>query len=141
MSSRGLIFGITGQTGAGKSAVCAYLKEAGYHVIDADAVSRQVMGPGSGCAKELAEFFGTDILNADGTLNRKLLGAIAFGDNEKLAALNRITHPYILKEVFSRAQAAFKSGAGVVFFDAPTLFESGAYKNCDYVISVLAQKD
>ncbi|MBQ5562660.1 MAG: dephospho-CoA kinase, partial [Clostridia bacterium] len=65
--------GLTGQTGAGKSTVSEFAKKMGYKIINADKVAREVMKNGSECVKRLAEVFGSDIIETDGSLNRKLL--------------------------------------------------------------------
>ena len=136
-----ILIGLTGQTGAGKSAASDYIRKCGYPVIDADLVSRKVMAKGSRCTLELIRAFGGEILCDDGSLNRKLLGKIVFSDPGKKDELNRITHPYILKEIFAQADGFFAGGARAVFLDAPTLFESGADKRCDYIISIIADEE
>ncbi len=137
----GVIIGITGQSGAGKSTVAGMLRARGFHVIDADAVSRVVTRKGEPCLLDLAIEFGTGVLNRDGELDRKKLGKIVFGDKEKLARLNEITHPYILEEILRMAKDRFKRGERAVFLDAPTLFESGGDKHCDKVVTVVAPRE
>ncbi len=137
----GVIIGITGQSGAGKSTVGGMLRARGFHVIDADEVSRIVTRRGEPCLLDLAIEFGTGVLNRDGELNRKKLGKIVFGDREKLARLNEITHPYILGEIMRISEGRFKKGERAVFLDAPTLFESGGDKLCDKVIAVVAPRE
>ena len=76
-----LIIGLTGQTGAGKSSVCAALEKTGAAVINADAVAREVMKAKSPCLVSLAEAFGEDVLDKDGSLKRAVLAKKAFSDD------------------------------------------------------------
>lgn len=135
-----MIIGLTGQTGAGKSTVCELLLGRGYKIIDADLVAREVVENGGQCLLDLAIEFTIEILNEDGSLNRKKLAEIAFPDKEKRMRLNQITHPYILAEIKSQADKLVENGAKFVFLDAPTLFESGGDVMCDKIVSVIAPK-
>lgn len=141
MERSSLVIGLTGQTGAGKSTVSRMLREAGYPVIDADVVARQVVQKGTACLTELALAFGVDILDAEGNLNRKRLGRIVFADPAQRMKLNRITFPHIQREIALQIEAWKQNGAPFVFLDAPTLFESGSDKFCDTIVSVMAQDD
>lgn len=135
---KGILIGLTGQTGAGKSTVCSLLKSRGYSVIDADLIARQVVDRGEKCLLDLAIEFGIEILNADGTLHRRKLADIVFNDKEKRVRLNQITHPYILDEIKLQTDALLEKGERVVFLDAPTLFESGGDALCDKIVSIVA---
>jgi dephospho-CoA kinase len=132
------IVGLTGQTGAGKTLVSTMLTERGYRVIDCDAVARQVVQKGKECLLDLTIEFGIEILQPDGTLNRQALGAAAFGDKQKLKRLGQIIYPYIKEEIFRLTEQYRSSGEAVVFFDAPTLIESGTDAYCDKIVSVIA---
>jgi dephospho-CoA kinase len=90
-----LAVGLTGGIGSGKSAVADLLVERGAVLIDADQVARDVVTPGGPAYQPLIDRFGTGILDADGTIDRKALAAIAFADDESRLALNAITHPAI----------------------------------------------
>ena len=92
------VYGLTGKTGAGKSTVAAFLKEKGFYIIDGDVIARHITDKGKPALKLLSEHFGADIINADGTLNRKLLASRAFSSPENTAVLNSITHPLITEE-------------------------------------------
>lgn len=138
MEQESPLIGLTGQTGAGKTLVCAILGEQGLRVIDADVAARKVVSGGAKCTLDLAVEFGIGILNADGTLNRKKLGDIVFADKQKRLALNKIIFPYIREEIFAQVEALRREAPGAIFLDAPTLFESGADKRCDKVVSVVA---
>lgn len=132
------VVGLTGQTGAGKSTVSRLLAQQGFPVIDCDEVSRYVVANEKRCLADLALTFSIAILEADGTLNRKRLGNIVFGNPDRLARLNEIIFPYIRAEIDRRLTAFAETGAALVILDAPTLFESGADAVCDAVVSVIA---
>jgi dephospho-CoA kinase len=90
-----LAVGLTGGIGSGKSAVADLLVERGAVLIDADQVARDVVTPGGPAYQPLVDRFGSGILSADGTIDRKALAAVAFADEETRLELNAITHPAI----------------------------------------------
>lgn len=135
----GRIIGLTGPTGAGKSEAARALKAAGCAIADADQVSRKAVAEQE-CLQALAEAFGADILQADGTLNRRELARRAFASPEKEKLLNAITHPRILRYMEQEIRQALENGAPAVIVDAPLLFESGMDRICDTVLAVLARE-
>ncbi len=132
------VIGLTGQTGAGKSAVCALLEKNSIVCIDCDRVSREVTVKGAPALKALCEAFGDDILCPDGSLDRKKLGCIVFSDRRKLELLNKTIFPFIIDEI--KSIIAKFDGDGVIVLDAPTLFESGCDRLCDEKVAVVADK-
>ncbi len=130
------IIGLIGGSGCGKSSVASFLTEMGLSHIDCDQIAREVVEPGTPCLAELVEHFGRDILQDDGSLNRKELARRAFADKEQMQELNRITHKYILARTDQCIEVA-TSEIGVVV-DAAALAESGYLDKCDCVIAVLA---
>ena len=132
------VAGLTGQTGAGKSSVAAFLKEAGACIIDCDLLARQVTLPGSPVLEKLAERFGGDIIKADKTLDRRLLASRAFADREGAQALNDITHPAITALARERILQAQESGFEIAVLDAALLLESPLKDDCDVIICVCA---
>ncbi len=135
------VVGLTGQTGAGKSTVSSLMRARGIEVIDCDQVSRDVVAGEKSCLADLALEFSISILNMDGTLNRKKLASIVFGDPQKLSRLNELIFPHIRAEIGRRIAELEKKGVPLVVLDAPTLFESGADADCEVIISVLAPED
>ena len=127
-----MIVGLTGQTGAGKSTVSDYLRENGVVVIDADKIAREVVETGS------ALEFGCEYINMDGTLNRKKMARTVFNDKEKLKKLNNLMFPYIIDSIRRELKRLREQQEGIIVLDAPTLFESGADRECDRVVSVTA---
>lgn len=110
-------------------------------VIDADQLARDVVEPGTPAYDDIVRGFGAAILQADGTLDRKALGAIVFADPEKLTQLESITHPRIRERFQGRlAELAAAGFAGIVVFDAPVLIESGNDRRMDRLIVVVADE-
>ncbi len=137
----GRLIGLTGQTGAGKTSVAALFEARGYAVIDGDVIAREIVTPPSPVLITLAERFGKDVINTDGTLNRQLLASRAFADKQSTDDLNSITHPEIIRLALERADEAYKRGCEYAVFDAAALFESGIQRLCYMCISVVAPKD
>ena len=135
-----LIIGLTGNTGTGKSTIASQLRADGVPVVDADELARAVVAPGSQALEAIAETFGSDYIGTDGTLRRKALGQLVFGDPDARRQLEAITHP----EIAQRAQAAFqtfrKAGHSIALYDSAILVESGLYKGLDGLIVVTAER-
>jgi len=134
--------GMTGSIGVGKSFVASVFVELGCHVLDADQTAREVVMPGTPGLKALTEAFGEEILNTDGTLDRKQLGAVIFADQSKREQLNHILHPFIIArqdEIMNAWEAEDPDGIGIV--DAALMIESGGYKRFDKLIVVHCRPD
>ncbi len=132
------ILGVTGNIASGKSTVTAMLAERGTIVIDSDLVYRELVTPGKPLLAAIADRFGSDVIAADGSLDRAALGAIVFSDPAALATLDQITHPAVIAEV-NRRMALVEHG--VVVLDAVKLFESGSADRCDAVWLVVADPE
>ncbi len=141
MNSReGLIIGLCGESGAGKSLISQMLNEKGCSIIDADAVAREITQKGSSALGALADAFGSDIINGDGTLNRRLLASRAFISDETKKILDGITHPEIIR--ICRQRAAEEASAGkTVIIDAPLLFTTGLWEICNKTVKVYAPEE
>lgn len=126
------LIGLTGGIGSGKTTVARMLGDRGFHVVDADAIARDIVAPGSPALQELSESFGSGILLPDGSLNRGELAARAFVDKEHTALLNSITHPRIQEETQKRIEAA----PGDVIYDMPLLVDNDLHHDMDLVIVV-----
>ena len=129
--------GLTGSIGVGKSFVASVFVELGCHVLDADQTAREVVMPGTPGLKALTAAFGEEILNPDGTLNRKELGAVVFNDESQRQRLNYVLHPFIIArqdEILKAWEAEDPDGIGIV--DAALMIESGGYKRFDKLIVV-----
>src|SRR5699024_7541322 len=113
--------GLTGGIGAGKSTVAQRLREHGAVVIDADAVSREVVAPGTEGLAAVTERFGQDLLTSAGELDRQALASRAFADESSTRELNAIMHP----RIGARTAELMRSAAddAVVVHDVPLLVE------------------
>ncbi|WP_108830929.1 dephospho-CoA kinase [Aedoeadaptatus coli] len=111
--------GITGSIASGKSVLTAYLLGLGFPVIDADAIARDLVHPGSDTLKEIADIFGEDMIQSDGNLDRDKLGKRVFSDENARNRLNEIMHPAIVRAMLDLSE----NFHGLVFYDVPLLFE------------------
>ena len=132
------IIGITGRSGCGKSSVTRLIAAKGYPCIDADAVAREVLEPGSPCIKQLQNVFGSDIVDGSGTVQRRLLADRAFATPEGTARLTAITHPEILRRIDQRLQQARESGSQLTFVDGAVIVGTPFSDRCDRLVVVTA---
>jgi dephospho-CoA kinase len=126
--------GLTGGIGSGKSEVSRRLAAQGAVVIDADAIAREVVAPGTDGLAEVVDAFGTEILRADGELDRPRLGEIVFADPELRGKLNAIIHPRV-----GARMAELERGAGpgaIVVHDVPLITENCLADGYDLVVVV-----
>ena len=126
--------GLTGGIGSGKSTVAAMFAKLGAIVIDADAISRELVEPGQPALHALVDEFGDGIIAPDGSLRRSELASIAFQDRTATERLNAIMHPLIRAE--SERRLAEAASSGVVLYDMPLLFETDQVKLVDVVVVV-----
>jgi len=129
--------GLTGNIATGKSHASGVFAELGAHVIDADAIVHELFLPGSATHAKVVAAFGKEILAADNSVNRKILGEIVFRLPPRRLLLNALVHPDVVAEVmrrvFTLAEQGFK---GIVIIDAALLVESGFYRMQDRLIVV-----
>lgn len=126
----------------GKSTVCKeFLKCSNAKVIDADAIAKSLDFPGSPYLDEIMAVFGKDVLNKEGTLNRKILGNIIYNDLSQKQKLDKITFPYIVKRMEEEIDSSLKAHFDYILIDAPLLFEAEINSRCDVVIAVLAKEE
>lgn len=133
-----IVIGLTGQTGAGKSTVSLMLSDLGCVIINADQVAREALEKNSDCLKRLAELFGYDIIDDDGSCRRRLLAQRAFSSAENKKNLDNTTHPWIIRRTEEYIDTYRQNTDAPIVFDAPLLFESGGDKLCDVIIAVTA---
>jgi len=132
--------GITGSIGAGKSTVSRVFAESGYPVFSADEIAREVVAPGAPALAEITQAFGPAALMPNGTLDRAWMRAAIAQDPGMRTKLEAITHPRIRARSRELADAAFAKGAGLVFYEAPLLFEAKSETALDAVICVAASE-
>jgi dephospho-CoA kinase len=134
--------GLTGSIAVGKTFVCECFRELGCHVLDADQTAREVVGPGTFGLEKVVNAFGTKILRGDRTLDRKKLGEIVFGDEEKRKLLNSIVHPLVIeKQNLWIAEREAEDPGGIALIDAALMIESGGYERFDELIVVWCDPD
>lgn len=132
---KNIIIGLTGPTGAGKTSACRAAADLGFKIVDCDKLARVAVEKGTEGSKAVTKVFGEDILNPDGTLNRKKLAEKAFSAKENTELLNKTLLPHIVELIKK------ETDADKVLLDAPTLFESGIDSMCLSTIAVLANED
>lgn len=132
-----LVLGITGGSGSGKSQVCKLLASMGAQIIDADEIGHQITAR-EDVLREIVVEFGSDILNDDGTLNRKKLGSIVFASKSALETLNVITHKKIFDEIEKILSESYND---IIAIDAAVLKNTRLKNLCNFIISVVAPRD
>jgi dephospho-CoA kinase len=126
--------GLTGGIGSGKSEVSRRLAGCGAVLVDADAVAREVVEPGTRGLEEIAAAFGPGVLKPDGSLARDRLGEIVFSDPVLRGKLNTIVHPRVGARMRELEEAA--GPAAIVVHDVPLLAENGLASGYDLVVVV-----
>jgi dephospho-CoA kinase len=126
--------GLTGGIAAGKSEVSRRLAELGAVLIDADAVAREVVAPGTPGLAEITAAFGPSVITPAGSLDRARLGEIVFSDPGLRAKLNAIVHPLVSERMLQLEQSA--PPGSVVVHDVPLLAENGLAGRYDVVVVV-----
>ncbi|MCH1868333.1 dephospho-CoA kinase [Nocardioides sp. CFH 31398] len=131
--------GLTGGVASGKSTVAAVLVDLGAVLVDADVLAREVVAPGTDGLAAVVDAFGTEVLTAEGELDRPAVGRLVFGDPERRRALEAIVHPRVRARA-AELEAAAPAGALVVH-DIPLLVETGQAADFDAVVVVDAPPD
>ena len=119
------VFGLTGGIATGKSTIAAHWVQRGLPVVDADDLARLVVAPGSDGLQEVVQLLGSDVLMADGSLNRQAVAATVFADPDARRALEAITHPRIQAALQTRLTILESQGSALVCYEAPLLVEAG----------------
>lgn len=132
------VVGLTGGIGSGKTAASDYLSGKGITVVDADLASRIIVQPGQPALARIAERFGADKLNADGTLNRAALRNVVFADKQALKDLEAITHPAIRDELVHQLEAATSP---YVLLVSPLLLETNQHQLVNRVLLIDVPED
>jgi dephospho-CoA kinase len=134
---RFLLVGLTGGIATGKSTVTALLAGPSVRVVDADALAREVVEPGTPAHAQIVAEFGKEVLQPDGRLDRARLGEIVFPDAARRKRLEAITHPAIRRRFEQIVADLERAGFdGLLIWDAALLVESGGTKNMDRVVIV-----
>lgn len=135
------VVGLTGGIASGKTTFADALRARGVPVVDADALARAAVAPGSPALAEIVRTFGQDVLSPGGALDRKKLGAIVFGDAAARRRLEAITHPAVRRGMADETARLAAAGHDLAFYDTPLLFEVGLDRVLDCVAVVWAPRD
>ncbi|HVT19874.1 MAG TPA: dephospho-CoA kinase [Mycobacteriales bacterium] len=134
--------GLTGGIGAGKSEVTRRFAALGAHIIDADALAREVVEPGTPGLEAVVAEFGPEVRAADGSLDREAVAAKVFADDEARARLNAIVHPLIGERVFALlAEYEAADPDGILINDVPLIAEAGVAERYEVIVVVDAPVD
>ncbi|MEW6661490.1 MAG: dephospho-CoA kinase [Bacillota bacterium] len=137
-----IVIGLTGGMASGKTSVAKMLSRLGAHVIDADAIAKELVAPGQEALQRLAEIFGQRIILSDGNLDRGALAAIVFNDHEKLEQLNAVLHPLVIQKTVEKLRSIKETEPdAVVVIDAPLLLEAGMAGLVDEIWVVAAGEE
>ena len=132
-----LKIGLTGGIGSGKSSVSAILKSWGAYVFDADKIAKSILNENESAQNEVITEFGTDVLGADGKIDKIKLSRVVFHDEDHQIKLNAIIHPYVFSEIDKEFEIVLNKGKHDIFVvDAALIYESGADTHMDYVLVV-----
>lgn len=119
-----IVIGLTGGIASGKSTAAEQLRKNGAHVIDADRVGHRVYEPGSPGFQKVVNEFGHDLVSADGTINRQVLGGKVFGDPAQMKRLTDIAWPEIRRMASEEIEAERARGTSIVVLEAAVLIEA-----------------
>jgi dephospho-CoA kinase len=134
-----LLAGLTGGIATGKSTVSAMFRALGCIIIDADILAREVVEPGQPAYEQIVAHFGREVLQADGTLDRKAISDKVFVNPVERQRLEAITHPAIRARLTAQLSELVARGYdGIVIFDAPVMIESGNYRSVYRLVVVIA---
>jgi dephospho-CoA kinase len=131
---------LTGGIASGKSTVARSLVERGAILVDADELAREVVEPGTPAWSKIVEHFGPGVLLGDRRIDRPKVAEIVFNDRAKLALLNEITHPEVMRRIADRLEELQETDH-VVIVDVPLLAEVGARDMFDMIVVVTAKED
>lgn len=134
------LYGLTGGIASGKSTVARHLRALGATVVDADRLAREVVEPGQPAADEIRARW-PDVFTADGTLDRKALGAVVFGDSEARRELEAMTHPRIAQRSAELLDEARERGDAIAFYEAALIVEKRLDEAFDGLVVVSVPED
>lgn len=128
--------GLTGGMATGKSSVAEMFAHRGARVLHADEVAHQLIAPGQPLFAEVVKRFGSDIVQADGSISRALLAEKAFGGG-RIQELNRVLHPAVIaKQEQWMAELAQQDPNGVAIIEAALIFEARVNRRFDKIVVV-----
>ncbi|MGN0778565.1 MAG: dephospho-CoA kinase [Aristaeellaceae bacterium] len=135
------VIGLTGGIACGKSNVSDTLRQLGAVIIDGDVLSRELTQPGGEALPAIRAAFGEEVFHPDGTVNRRALGAVVFGDDSRRAELDGIMQPLLRQLILRRMEEARAGGAALCVLDMPLLYEAGLDTLCQRVWCVFIPRE
>jgi dephospho-CoA kinase len=141
MAAKKAIVGLTGGIASGKSAAARVLSGLGVGIVDADQVAREVVEKGRDGLAAVVAAFGSEVLTADGALDREKVAKLVFREPEARKALQAITHPRIAIRSAEQIAALTATASPYVIYDAPLLVEVGAHRGLDALIVIAAERE
>lgn len=135
----GMVLGLTGGIATGKSTGGAIFKKYGFPIVDADIIARQVVEPETEGLKAIQQAFGKEVIQANGSLDRKKLATIIFSNDKKRVMLNELLSPFIRHEIMRQIQEKSQL-SNLVVVDIPLLYEGGYDQVVDKVAVVYIPK-
>lgn len=135
------LVGLTGGIASGKSTVAKILERLGAAVINADALSREVVEPGKEAWREIIDAFGAGILQPDQTLDRQKLRTVIFNDRDGRKKLEAIIHPRVRALAEERIREHAVAGYSIIVYEVPLLFEGNLHEWLRPVILVACNVD
>ena len=137
-----ILIGVTGGIACGKTEVCKVFQKKGAVIFSGDEIGKEVVEKTKKVLQELVQTFGKEILSKNKSLNRRKLGEIAFASEESKDKLNKIIHPYLLRELRKRIKNLKRKGdKDLVVVDAALIVEWGLQDELDYLIFVESKKE
>ncbi len=135
-----MILGITGGIAVGKSTAARFFGQLGAAVVSADDLAREAVAPGTETLKQLVEHFGPQILQNDGSLNRKVLGDIIFNDRNARRFLNETTHVQVGVLAMRKLKELRVKEVPLIIYESPLLFEAGVEDRVDAVLVITTSR-
>jgi dephospho-CoA kinase len=132
------VIGLTGGVGSGKTTVANLFAEYGTPIIDADRIARELVEPGQPALQRVVQDFGDEILNSDGTLNRKQLRELIFHDSGRRKQLEAMLHPLIRENMLQQLESLSAPYAILV---VPLLVDTGNWEMMDRILVVDTEED
>ena len=135
------LVGLTGGIASGKSTVAKILERLGAAVINADALSREVVEPGKDAWKEIIDAFGAGVLQPDQSLDRQKLRTVIFNDSDGRKKLEAIIHPRVRALAEEKIREHAVAGYSIIVYEVPLLFEGNLHEWLRPVILIACDVD
>lgn len=131
-----IVIGLTGGIACGKSIAANCFVKNGAVLIDADLIAKEILNTNTDAYKKVVKYFGAEILNKDGFINRGMLLSRVLKNKKNVEALNKISHPFIINEILNKIKQLKTAAVKLIVIDAPLLFETGLNNNVNFTVVV-----